>query len=72
MITLYSKPACLQCDATKIILEQNNISYKEELITTIENLALVKSWGFMQAPVINAGNGNRWSGFRPEKLAELT
>lgn len=71
MVTLYSKPACIQCDATKMTLQANGTAYTVVDIMEPENLTLVKSWGFMQAPVVDAGNGNRWSGFRPEKLAEL-
>lgn len=71
MVILYTKPACIQCDATKITLQANGTEYREEPLTEEANLTLVKSWGFMQAPVIDAGNGNRWSGFRPEKLAQL-
>lgn len=71
MVLLYSKPNCIQCDATKMYLSAHGKSYIEVDIMEPENLARVKSWGFMQAPVVDAGNGNKWSGFRPEKIDEL-
>lgn len=71
-ITVYSKPLCVQCDATKGALNKAGIAY--ELVDVTEDadaLAKIKSLGYLQAPVVIAG-GDHWSGFRPEKLRALT
>lgn len=71
-ITVYSKPLCVQCDATKRALDKAGLPY--ELIDVTEDaeaLAKIKALGYLQAPVVVAG-GDHWSGFRPEKLRALT
>ncbi|WP_394217008.1 glutaredoxin-like protein NrdH [Brachybacterium vulturis] len=70
-VTVYSKPLCVQCDATKRALNKAGIAY--ELIDVTEDaegLATVKSLGYIQAPVVVA-DGDHWSGFRPEKVKAL-
>lgn len=77
MITLLSKPACMQCDATKITFEDSDVTYTEiDMSEDAEALALAKSLGFKQAPVIlvhdEAGNLiDKWSGFQPNKISAL-
>ena len=71
MITVYSKPACPQCDATKRKLDAMGITYRTvDLTEDTEALALVMSWGFASAPVVDA-DGERWAGFRPDLIAAL-
>ena len=68
---VYSKPLCVQCDATKRALDKAGLDY--ELIDVTEDaegLATVKSLVYVQAPVVVA-DGDHWSGFRPEKLKPL-
>ena len=36
-----------------------------------EALALIQSWGFTSAPVVDAGAGNRWAGYSPDRLNAL-
>jgi glutaredoxin-like protein NrdH len=67
-ITVYSKPMCVQCDATKRALTKSGVSYDVVDITEdAEALAHVKSMGYVQAPVVVAGE-DHWSGFRPDKI----
>lgn len=70
-ITVYSKPLCVQCDATKRALNKAGLAYDVIDITEdAEALATVKSLGYVQAPVVVTSE-DHWSGFRPEKLKAL-
>ncbi|MFC0674021.1 glutaredoxin-like protein NrdH [Brachybacterium hainanense] len=70
-ITVYSKPLCVQCDATKRALNKAGIAYDVVDITEdAEALAHVKSLGYVQAPVVITG-ADHWSGFRPDKIKAL-
>ena len=70
-VTLYSKPFCVQCDATKRALNKAGIAYDVVDITEdAEALAMVKSLGYVQAPVVITSE-DHWSGFRPDKVKAL-
>lgn len=70
-ITVYSKPSCVQCDATYRALKKQGLDYEVVDITTDpEALASVKALGYQQAPVVFA-DGDHWSGFRPDKVKAL-
>lgn len=70
-ITVYSKPLCVQCDATKRALTKAGVGYSVVDITEdAEALAKVKALGYMQAPVVIA-DGDHWAGFRPDKIKAL-
>ena len=74
-VTLYSKPNCRQCIATKRWLDQNNIEYSIDNIMDDDNLALVKELGYLEAPVVIVRDGDNvddsWSGFIPDRLNTL-
>lgn len=70
-ITVYSKPACVQCSATTRALDAKGISY--DVIDLTENdgaLSHVTELGYRQVPVVVA-HGDHWSGFRPDMIARL-
>lgn len=70
-ITVYSKPNCVQCDATYRALNKNNLGYEIVDITQDpEALQTVKALGYQQAPIVFA-DGDHWSGFRPDKIKQL-
>ncbi|XCB29076.1 glutaredoxin-like protein NrdH [Arcanobacterium hippocoleae] len=70
-ITVYTKPNCVQCNATKRALKKNNLEFAEVDLTQDEAaLATVKALGYQQAPVIFA-DGDHWAGFRPDKIKAL-
>lgn len=70
-ITVYSKPSCVQCDATYRALNKQGLEYEVVDITVdAEALENVKALGYQQAPVVFAG-GDHWSGFRPDKIKAL-
>lgn len=71
-ITVYSKPSCVQCNATYRALEKEGIEYRIIDITVDEEARnYIKSLGYLQAPVVIAGN-EHWSGFRPGRVKAIT
>jgi len=70
-VTVYSKPACVQCDATYRALDKHGIAYDVVDLTQAPTaLELVRSLGYLQAPVVIAGD-THWSGFRPDQITAL-
>jgi glutaredoxin-like protein NrdH len=70
-ITVYTKPACVQCNATYRALDAKGIEYRiTDLSQDADALEQVKSLGYMQAPVVITDE-DHWSGFRPDKIDEL-
>lgn len=68
-ITVFTTPSCVQCGATKRLMDSLGIEYTTvDLTQDPESLARVKSLGYGQAPVVFAGNEDHWSGFQPEKI----
>ena len=52
-ITVYSKPSCVQCDATYRALNKQGLEYDVVDITTdAEALESIKALGYQQAPEI--------------------
>lgn len=70
-ITVYTKPACVQCNATYRALDKRGISYDVVDVTQDDRaLEHIKALGYMQAPVVETEN-DHWSGFRPDKIGTL-
>ncbi|WP_068059358.1 glutaredoxin-like protein NrdH [Nocardia xishanensis] len=70
-ITVYSKPNCVQCDATVRKLDQLGATYvKVDVTEDIEALETIRAIGYSQAPVVVAGE-DHWSGYRPHRIEEL-
>lgn len=70
-VTVYSLPACVQCDTTKRMLTRNNVQFTEiDLSTDAAAMEKIKAWGYTQAPIVEAGN-QHWSGFRMERLDSI-
>lgn len=71
MVTVYSKPSCVQCTATYRRLDTNGVRYRVVDITEDASAhEYTKSLGYLQAPVVVAGD-EHWSGFDPNKLDAL-
>lgn len=71
MITVYTKPSCVQCNATFRALDARGLEYRSVDLSEDPNaLDVVKAMGYMQAPVVVTDN-DHWSGFRPDKIATL-
>ena len=71
IITVYTKPACVQCNATYKALDKNGLDYTVVDITTNDQARdYVMGLGYLQAPVVVAGD-DHWSGFRPDRIKAL-
>lgn len=71
-VTVYSKPQCVQCDATKRHLDKHGIPYTPiDLTRDPDALAYVQGLGYLAAPVVVTGD-THWSGYVPDKLNTLT
>ncbi|AIC29107.1 glutaredoxin-like protein NrdH [Rhizobium ruizarguesonis] len=71
-ITVYSKPACVQCTATYRALDRLGVDYDiVDISEDAEALDRVRSLGYMQAPVVIAGE-RHWAGFRPDMISALS
>jgi glutaredoxin-like protein NrdH len=71
MVEIYVKPGCVQCRATERELDRRKIAYTAvDLTADPDALRQVTALGYLQAPVVVAGNAH-WSGFRPDLIAGL-
>ena len=70
-VTVYTKPACVQCNATYKALDRHGIRY-QVVDVSLDNEAreYVIALGYLQAPVVVAGH-EHWSGFRPDRIKQL-
>jgi len=70
-VTVYTKPACVQCNATYRALDKKGIAYQSvDISQDAEALERLKALSYMQAPVV-VTEKDHWSGFRPDKIEEL-
>lgn len=70
-ITVYSKPACVQCTATTRALEASGLNFEVvDLTGDADAMTRVTELGYRQAPVVIAGEAH-WAGFRPDLIASL-
>lgn len=77
MITVYSKPRCMQCEMTKIWLNQNKIEFENvDIEANPGAFELLKHYGYSSLPVVAiddeiSDNSKSWSGFQIDKLEAL-
>jgi glutaredoxin-like protein NrdH len=70
-ITVYTKPACVQCTATYKAFDKQGITYeKVDISLDSEARDYVMALGYLQAPVVVTEN-DHWSGFRPDRIKAL-
>ena len=70
-ITVYTKPACVQCNATYKALDRQGIFYDVVDISLDSDARdYAMALGYLQAPVVVAGR-DHWSGFRPDRIKAL-
>ena len=70
-VIVYSKTACGKCVFTKKWLESKGIPYEEKRTDLDEDARNeVIEMGYQELPVVVAGDES-WSGYQPDKLAEL-
>ncbi|MGQ5692102.1 glutaredoxin family protein [Rhodococcus erythropolis] len=70
-VTVYTKPGCPPCDATKRKLDKLGVSYEARDVTTDpEAKARVQELGYLGTPVVEYGE-THWQGFSPDKCKQL-
>lgn len=79
MITVFSKPGCVQCTTTgraltsKGLREGKDWGYRD--LTLPENAAalewVMEDLGYKQAPIVVVDDETHWSGFRPDLIAKI-
>jgi glutaredoxin-like protein NrdH len=71
-ITVYTKPACVQCDAVFRTLDKMGIQYRRvDISTDDEAREYVMALGYLQAPVVYAGPDHHFAGYKPDRLKAL-
>lgn len=75
-VTVFSKPACVQCDATYRALDNKGIEYSSvDISQDAEALAYVQAAGALAAPFVEAkfpdGSVRTWAGFKPDEIMAL-
>lgn len=77
MITVYSKPKCMQCEMTKMWLNQNKIEFENvDIEANPGALELLSHYGWQTLPVVAiddeiSDNSKSWSGFQIDNLEAL-
>jgi glutaredoxin-like protein NrdH len=70
-VTVYTKPACVQCNATYKALDKQGIAYDVvDISVDAEARDYVMALGYLQAPVVVTSD-THWSGFRPDRIKAL-
>jgi glutaredoxin-like protein NrdH len=70
-ITVYSKPACVQCNSTYRKLDKHGVVY--DTVDVSKDQAafdFVQSLGYAQVPVV-VTEDQHWSGFQPDMIEAL-
>ena len=71
-IALYTKPACVQCDATKRKLDKLGYEYTVVDITEEPDAYdYVVELGAKSAPVVVLDDGTTWFGHRPDLIDKI-
>ena len=71
-VTVYTKPACVQCNATYKALDKAGTAYeKVDISIDDEAREYVLTLGYLQAPVV-VTDSEHWSGFRPDRIKALS
>lgn len=77
MLTVYSKPRCMQCKMTKMWLSQNKIEFENvDIEANPGAFELLKHYGYGSLPVVVIDDefndpNKTWMGFQVDKLEEL-
>ncbi|WP_394334244.1 glutaredoxin family protein [Mycobacteroides abscessus] len=71
-VVVYTKPGCPQCTATKRKLAGLHVPHRSVDVTGDPAArATVVSLGYTSLPVVLLPDGRHWSGFSPDRIAEL-
>lgn len=70
MVVVYTRPSCVQCDATKRTLTKYNVPHEVRQIEDHpEVLQEARDSGMLTAPYVVHGE-QRWAGFNLERIKE--
>lgn len=70
-ITVYTRPSCGPCRATRSALDRQGTPYETvDISTDADARDFVMGLGYLQAPVVVAG-AEHWSGFRLDRIKAL-
>jgi glutaredoxin-like protein NrdH len=71
MTIVYTKPQCVQCEATKRMMDKLGVEYTTvDIVENPAELDKLIEMGYRAAPVVVADNES-WSGFQPDKITTL-
>lgn len=72
-ITVYTQPACVQCNAVFRALDKMGIEYRRvDISADPESCEYVMALGYLQVPVVHAGPEHHFAGYKPDRLKALT
>lgn len=72
-VTVFTTSGCMQCRMTIKTLDANGIPYETRDITDHPDTANeLRGLGFRQLPVVQAAGMAPWSGFRPDRIDQIT
>jgi glutaredoxin-like protein NrdH len=71
-ITVYSKPACVQCTATTRALDRHGIEYRIVDVSNGRPSFATRPGPWLSARFLSLIAGDQhWAGFRPDKIGAL-
>lgn len=72
IVTIYTRPDCGPCTATKRALAKAGLAFVEVSLedVTDDQRAAFQAAGFMEAPVVLTPGGDAWAGFRPDRIKQ--
>jgi glutaredoxin-like protein NrdH len=72
MVTVYTKPQCIQCDMTKRLMDKIGVEYNTvDIVENPEELDKLIALGYRAAPVVITDSGESFAGFQPDKITAL-
>ncbi|AXQ65177.1 glutaredoxin [Gordonia phage Schmidt] len=77
MIEVFTKPGCVQCRMTFREMDRLGIEYVPIQVADEDGEPIQPQYSRAQRfaltamPIVDAGGGNVWGGFKPERIREL-
>ena len=71
-ITVYTTPGCMGCEMTRRQLDRARVAYEVvDLSARPDLVAQFRGEGLTSAPVVETPDGERTSGFRPDRIRAM-
>jgi len=72
MVTVYTKPQCIQCDMTKRLMDKIGVEYTTvDIVENPAELDRLIEMGYRAAPVVVTDDGESFAGFQPDRITAL-